>query len=112
MILLCDSEVKVPGITSLHDVNRSTSVAKCGNQRNSFSISTLEENRSRKVRARKAFGMITFANPSKQLLYNDNVYKKGGGYPYGRTYDAKPNRGQAGPQRERSRAKKEVPFAI
>ncbi len=83
MILLRDNKVKLPGIISLHDVNPSTSLVKCGNRRNSFSISILEENRSRKGRVRKAFRMITFANPSKQLFTMIRLQKRWGVPPLG-----------------------------
>ena len=83
MILLHNNKVKLPGIILLHEVNRPAGVVNYGDLRNPISISTLEENRSRKGRVRKPFRMITFSNPWKQLLWNDNVYKKGGGGPSG-----------------------------
>lgn len=74
MILLHNSKVKLPGITFLHNMSRPASVVNCGDRCNPISISTLEENRSQKWRARKTFRMTTFSNPSRQLLWNDNVY--------------------------------------
>ena len=81
MILLRDKEVKLPGIISLHNANPSMSLAECGNQRNSFSISTLEENGSRKGRMSKPFKMILLCDAKNNLPAMILLRKKVGGTP-------------------------------